>query len=394
KELGERLVSLGAIRSALDIFERLELWENVISCYQMLEKEKQAEEVVQKLLEQDPTSPKYLCLLGDVKHDPTYYEQAWEVSGQRYARAMRSLGSWHFKKGNFVESVECYNKGLSINPLFEHSWFVMGCAALRAEDWENAELAFRKTVQLDSENGEAWTNLASVYIKIQKKRDAWRALREALRHHHDNSRIWDNYLFTSVDLGEYLEAIMAMNRIFDIRSNVSRTSQFSDNTSWFDLGVLKILVSVAIEAHKQPEEGALSTLPNKLNSLFVALTGKITTSTDLYEAYSTFLFGVDRYAKGLSMLEKSYRLLLHSPKLLEDESFFAETVAKVGVYVQALKDYGSHVDEDTNTAVYPDWKYQARMVLRTLVGRTKDAFEGTAKHDELKKWMEWVKSQE
>lgn len=37
KSLAEVLQSLGAINSSLDIYLRLEAWEGVISCYQILE---------------------------------------------------------------------------------------------------------------------------------------------------------------------------------------------------------------------------------------------------------------------------------------------------------------------------------------------------------------------
>ncbi len=40
KELALRFVSIGVIRSALEIFERLEMWENAISCHQMLDQSK------------------------------------------------------------------------------------------------------------------------------------------------------------------------------------------------------------------------------------------------------------------------------------------------------------------------------------------------------------------
>jgi hypothetical protein len=38
KELGELLVGLGLVGSALQLFEGLELWENLIVCYQLLDK--------------------------------------------------------------------------------------------------------------------------------------------------------------------------------------------------------------------------------------------------------------------------------------------------------------------------------------------------------------------
>ncbi|RKO87187.1 hypothetical protein BDK51DRAFT_14076, partial [Blyttiomyces helicus] len=163
RELGERFVSIGVLRSAFEIFQRLELWEDAISCLQMLEKPKEAEALVRQRLELSPKSPKLHCLLGDLSGNASFYEMAWQLSDGRYPRAMRSLGGYYFKRGEWVKSIESYHRALAINALFENSWFIMGCAAMRAEDWDTAVRAFSRTVSINHENGEAWTYLASVY---------------------------------------------------------------------------------------------------------------------------------------------------------------------------------------------------------------------------------------
>lgn len=76
------------------------MWEDVVSCYQSLAKPKKAEEIVLELLKTQPDSPKFLCILGDVREDHTLHQKAWEVSGKRYARAMRSLGAYYFKQSD------------------------------------------------------------------------------------------------------------------------------------------------------------------------------------------------------------------------------------------------------------------------------------------------------
>jgi tetratricopeptide (TPR) repeat protein len=149
KELGEKFASIGVIRSALEIFERLELWENCISCHQMLEQGKKADALISRLLVIQPEDPKLLCLLGDVRGDKSFYENAWKLSGNRFSRAMRSLGSYYFSAEDWSLSIECYDKALAINPMFENSWFIMGCSALRIDDFTTASRAFNRVVQID-----------------------------------------------------------------------------------------------------------------------------------------------------------------------------------------------------------------------------------------------------
>lgn len=42
-----------------------------------------------------------MCILGDIKKDPTYYEMALESSNNRSLRALRSLGTYYFSLKDF-----------------------------------------------------------------------------------------------------------------------------------------------------------------------------------------------------------------------------------------------------------------------------------------------------
>jgi len=53
--------------------------------------------------------------------------------------------------------------------MFENVWHSLGCAAMQDEDWTEAIRAFTKVVALDSENGNAWNNLAAIQIKLGQK---------------------------------------------------------------------------------------------------------------------------------------------------------------------------------------------------------------------------------
>ena len=51
KELGEQFVATGLVGAAMELFEELELWDALILCYRLLQKNVQAEELVRKRLE-------------------------------------------------------------------------------------------------------------------------------------------------------------------------------------------------------------------------------------------------------------------------------------------------------------------------------------------------------
>jgi len=192
KELAQRFLSLGVVKSALGIFERLEMWEDVVKCYGALDKPEKGIVIVRDLLEgrkaevaavisrgkfnaghrkvvEDTTrEAKLWCLLGDLEPENAvdHYEHAWTVSKETSGRAMRSLGGYYFARGKFSEAIVCLKRAVKINPLLTRSWFILGCACMRVEDWESAKNAFSRCVAIDEEDGESWNNLASMYLRM------------------------------------------------------------------------------------------------------------------------------------------------------------------------------------------------------------------------------------
>ena len=192
REVAKRYASLGVVKSAMEVFERLEMWEEVVHCWQALERPDKGLEIVRDLLEgkkeevdaivlkgkeakrkakpvlDREREAKLWCLLGELESERAveHYEKAWEVSRHASGRAMRSLGGYWFTQGEFDRAIDCLKSATAINPLYSRSWFILGCACLRQERLEEARDAFIRCVSIDDEDSESWNNLASAYLRM------------------------------------------------------------------------------------------------------------------------------------------------------------------------------------------------------------------------------------
>ena len=194
-ELADRWVSVGGLRTALEIYERLQMWAEVALCWAANGREDKARKIIwrqlynsvittstKKILEDDeeidfgehrverdplpPDAPRLFCILGDLEKSTTAYERAWEVSNQRYARAQRSLGKYYATNGDLDKASTAYARSLEVNPQNHPIWFALGCIRLKQEDWAGAVDAFGRAVRIEDGDAESWSNLAVALLKL------------------------------------------------------------------------------------------------------------------------------------------------------------------------------------------------------------------------------------
>ncbi|KAJ8309447.1 hypothetical protein KUTeg_014321 [Tegillarca granosa] len=117
RQLADLLISLGAVGSALEIYERLELWEDAIKCYQRLGKL------------------------------------------EKYEKCM-----------------ECFEKSLIANGLQVPVWFTYGCAAMAAEKFNVAVKAFKRCTSIDTDVGTdcgEFREVIQAYHRLMDLKEKW-----------------------------------------------------------------------------------------------------------------------------------------------------------------------------------------------------------------------------
>ncbi|GLD99365.1 hypothetical protein PINS_up008084 [Pythium insidiosum] len=221
RDLAERYFSMGVLRSALDLCLELEIWDDVVRCYQVLDQPTKAEETVRARLAVAP-SPYMWTALGDITLQIEHYETAWTLSQRRYARAKRSLGRHFFERGDYETAIRHYEESVEVNPMNASSWFVIGTMSMRLQDWARGLRAFTRVVQLEPDNGEAWGNIGSIHMSNGKFHEAFAVLQEALKQKRGMWQMWENYAYCALQTERYGEVLYAMHQWLDLRQKHKR----------------------------------------------------------------------------------------------------------------------------------------------------------------------------
>ncbi|XP_034947329.1 tetratricopeptide repeat protein 27 [Chelonus insularis] len=307
QNLADAMLSLGMVKGALDLYLKLQLWEEVIVCYTILELRHKAAEIIRQQISKKPTV-KLWCLLGDAEQDTSHYETAWELSKKRSSRAQRHWGLYYFSKQQYAEAIPHLKTSVQLNNIQENVWIRLGFAAMQVEDWNLAAKAYRHYCELEQTNFEAWNNLAKVYIKLGDKSRAWYSLQDAVKCNYEKWQVWDNLMVVSVDLGHFSEVIRCYHRLLDLKEK------------HVDILVLRILTEAVRKNINDSEGQPAGKLLHKTLELFGRLTALIHNDPDIWRLYAelTVVQKTDLdFQKAAQYLQRAYRSLTVDPKWLQ-----------------------------------------------------------------------------
>ncbi|MCJ1245771.1 hypothetical protein MMC30_002975 [Trapelia coarctata] len=454
-ELASRWVSLGGLRTALEIYERLEMWAEAALCWAAVEREDKAREIIRRQLycsklsaksdspdstmaeevvdeyigeERDPLptdAPRLFCILGDIEKNPDLYERAWAVSGNRYARAQRSLGKYYLATKHLHQADEAYSKSLKINPQNQRAWFALGCVRLELRDWRGAVDAFSRSVQIEEEDAEAWSNLAAALLRLPPDEpttssgidigdadvhsegpshnhttEAFVALKRAAALKRDSYRIWQNLLNVAGTLSPppYADIITAQERLIELRSSV-------EGESCVDVEIMEGLLAHVIASAGDDEESATSVADQRLEKygldhMLTDLIQKrvvplITHSCRLWQLVARLYIHLKRPSSALDAYEKAWRVTQNKPGWESGLNSTSEADgggnpekawnSVVDAAIDLADVYESLGERErteglvggSGELVCKQWRFKGRSAIRGVMGKARDRWEGS-----------------
>ncbi|AOA60463.1 Cell wall integrity protein [Komagataella phaffii CBS 7435] len=377
--LAEKLMSIGVIKSALQIYERLNLSVDAALCYALTGDEAQAEKILVERIAAHPSDARALSVLGDVKQSPELWLKSWEVG--KYSKAKVSLGKYYYQPPkdsgltkDLPAAIGHIFDALTRNPVDFETWFFYGCMGIEASNWNLAAEAFTRCVSIDNSSPQSWSNLASALIKLGKNKEAFSALKSAIRTSQDkkvSSKIWDNFLIVAAKLSDWTSVLLASRELLTLRSNSKSSEEI------VDLPVVEKLVQVLLESPYPGSEDSMDYFQKSCVDFICTMLPQVINNSDRsWRIVSRVELWRKRPWMALECNEKAYRAAVNNPELEFNETAWKTAVDACADLVAAFESLGElpgkHGADDL---VCKDWKYKAKMTVRSLMSKGKSAWE-------------------
>lgn len=385
-KLAEKLLELGALKSALDIYERLQKWTDAALCYASTGDSSRGIELINKALDQDPNDARSLSVLGDIKNDPKLWEKAWEIG--RYANAKRNLAKYYYNppkdsglERNVQKAIDNMYECLSANPINFDNWYFYGCMGLEIGNFELSAEAFTRCISLEETNSYAWSNLASALIKLNKLPEAFNALQKSVNSGDSAKKswkIWENYMLVAVKLGKWNEVLYASVVL------LNRKKELDQKEGSIDLPIMEKLAELLVSEPFNEDQRQSYFQKNCLDFICNMVPSVVLHDSRIWRIIAK----VDLWRKkpwlALEDYEKAYRAVINNPDLITDETVWKLAVSTCEDLVSAYENFGDlEGRHGAGDVICKDWKFKAKSTIRSLISKGKSSWEYTAEYEQL-----------
>ncbi|SCU93826.1 LANO_0E04896g1_1 [Lachancea nothofagi CBS 11611] len=376
-KLAEKYMSLGILKSAVEIYERLSMTCEAALCHAAAGDERTAEEMLIKRIQENPKDARAYSILGDIRQDPDLWVKSWDIG--KYVNSKNALARYFYNppassglKKDHSACLKHLNESLRLYPLSFDTWFFYGCVGLECGRIELAAEAFTRCVSLDATHSLAWSNLSAAFMELGKLKEAHSCLSKATSSDSPNNwRIWDNYMLVSIKLNLWPDVLLACRKLVEIRKG--KVGEFS-----IDLPVVEKLVELLVTSEFPSEASARLTHFQSSCMEFICeiLPGVVTTNSRCWKQVAKVELWRKRPWASLDCYEKEYRAMSHNPDLEFDEKVWNDSVDTCDDLVSAYESLGEMEGKHgLGSLVCKDWKYKARSTIKSLMSRGKNNWE-------------------
>lgn len=299
-----------------------------------------------------------------------------QLSSRDSAKVWFSVGRDYFNKGNMERAILNFHRALKYDSTYVDIYLHLAQAHLRLNQFDSAEVAYRKIAEIEPEDSRGWQGLGFMFgilkkdyekgieyyeraVKVDpKNKDAWFGLatmfdkagrpeaadstyRVALEKDPDNKAIIKSYGLFLAERKEYKRAIQYLEQVYDT-SNPDQRVEDKLLDTYLTLG----------KDSTQLLEKALVFLDKKL---------KVdSTNGFLYLKRADVLSSLGKYKRSLSDYDRAAEILDHSPVPL---------LKKASLLVNKLGDYsGARIS--LQKALEYEMEDQVRAAALALLGDT------------------------
>jgi hypothetical protein len=223
---------------------------------------------------------------------------------------------------------------------------------------------------------------------------AFRALKQGVKHSYDNWRMWTNYMIVCMDVGELSEACRASTRIIELRSNQVGAECVDEDVldklvdavtrTPADLEASTDSAGTGERAGLNPNEGR--GLLNRVTDLLERTILPRVSSPRIYRAKGRLLTWQTQWEDAINSYLDAYRsgVAGSMEKGETDVRNWREGLREVDDIVDILRNFGPRVEGF-------NWSLQAKSIVRSFVGKTKESFQDEPEWEKLTELLEDLK---